>query len=145
MQSYTATVEVDRRDFQTVTATELDRLVDALAPFHPAVHESPRGYLAATVTLPGATLAQATAAVIPVVENALRAPVVAVEAMPAREFDQRNGFVPLPELISVTEAAELLGVSRQAVLQRIGSRSLPATRVGRDWVLPRAAVEASAG
>jgi excisionase family DNA binding protein len=47
-------------------------------------------------------------------------------------------------LVSTTEAAELLGVSRQRVLQLVTSGQLPATKVGDTWVLPRAAVAARA-
>lgn len=35
--------------------------------------------------------------------------------------------------LSVTEVAEYLGVTRSAVLQRIKSGSLPATKVGNAW------------
>lgn len=46
------------------------------------------------------------------------------------------------EGLSVPQAAELLGVTRQRVLQLVESGALPAQRFGRMWVIPRDAVEA---
>jgi len=39
------------------------------------------------------------------------------------------------QLLSVSEAARLLGVSRQAINEAIKRRALAAQRVGRDWIL----------
>ncbi|MCW2751716.1 MAG: hypothetical protein JWR83_2826, partial [Aeromicrobium sp.] len=52
----------------------------------------------------------------------------------------REGWEPVPDLVSVTEAAQLLGVTRQAVLDRINRKTLPAEKVGREYVIPRLAV-----
>lgn len=46
-------------------------------------------------------------------------------------------------LVSVAQAAERLGVTRQAVLKRIRSGRLPATKVGRAYVVPETALEPS--
>ncbi len=78
-------------------------------------------------------------------ENALGTPPIAVEVITTEEFDARQGWdSTTTDLISVREAAELLGVSRQRVLQRIADKSLPAEKVGRDYGIPRSAVEARA-
>lgn len=47
-------------------------------------------------------------------------------------------------LLSTTQAAEVLGVSRQRVLQLVSSGQLEATKVGDTWAIPRAAVTARA-
>lgn len=47
----------------------------------------------------------------------------------------------IPDLVSVVEAATILGITRQAVLQRIEAGWLPARRVGRAWVMRRVEVE----
>ena len=39
--------------------------------------------------------------------------------------------------VSVAEAAELLGITRQAVLKRIRTGRLAATKVGRNYIVPR--------
>ncbi len=101
--------------------------------------------MAATITLPAESLGQSVAAALPIIAAAYGADAIACDVTTEAEYDLRAGFVPLPELVSVSEAAELLGVSRQRVLQRITERSLPATRVGRDWVIPRAAVRPDGG
>jgi excisionase family DNA binding protein len=47
----------------------------------------------------------------------------------------------IPDLVSVTEAAEMLGVTRQAVLLMAGNGQLPGRKVGATWVFRRAVVE----
>lgn len=44
------------------------------------------------------------------------------------------------DLISTTEAAEILGISRVAVFKRIKSGELPAQKVGRNYVIERGQV-----
>jgi excisionase family DNA binding protein len=49
---------------------------------------------------------------------------------------------PQPTLtLTVTEAAELLGLSRNAAYAAIERREIPALRFGRRLVVPRAAIE----
>jgi excisionase family DNA binding protein len=43
-----------------------------------------------------------------------------------------------PLVMSVEEAAELLGLSRGAAYQGVRSGDIPALRVGRRWLVPRA-------
>lgn len=43
--------------------------------------------------------------------------------------------------LSVSQAAERLGVTRQAVLKRIRAGKLPATKVGRAYVIPAIALD----
>ncbi|MEK8226712.1 helix-turn-helix domain-containing protein [Oerskovia sp. M15] len=106
-----------------------------------------RGHVAAEITLPAESLRQAATTALAIAETgAVRAAldgadVLALEVLPTAEFDQRNGLDPMPELVSVTEAAEELDVSRQAVLQRLESGSLPGTKVGKTWVVQARALE----
>jgi excisionase family DNA binding protein len=46
--------------------------------------------------------------------------------------------------VGTTEAASLLGITRQAVLKRIRAGTLPARKVGRNYVIPAAAVRPTA-
>lgn len=48
----------------------------------------------------------------------------------------------IPELMSVAEVAELLGMTHNGVLKMIDTGRLPAARAGRAWVIRRATVEA---
>jgi excisionase family DNA binding protein len=138
---YFITIEVD--DLTPITMDDVDRIAEELGAFSPAFGHSARGFRSATISVPGDSMRQATAAAIAVVEAAFSAPAIVCEAMTETEADIRQGWVQTPDLVSVSQAAELLGVTRQRVLQRIQERTLPATQVGSGWVIPRAAVEAA--
>ena|SRR3990172_1621776 len=45
--------------------------------------------------------------------------------------------------VSVAQAAELLGITRQAVLKRIRTGHLRAAKVGRNYIVPREAIQPS--
>ncbi len=49
------------------------------------------------------------------------------------------------KFVSVAQAAELLGITRQAVLKRIRTGRLRATKVGRNYIVPREAVQPAPG
>lgn len=117
-----------------------DFLIVALGAYHPAIARSERGWVEVYITLPAEDLRQAALTGLAVIGAATSHAVVALEVLTTAEFDARNGLAPVPELVSVTEAAEILGVTRQAILQRIDGGSLPATRVGTSWVLQRGAL-----
>lgn len=142
MEMYNATIDVARK--ATKDDSDLvDQVIDKLASYHPAIGGTPRGWLSAIISLPAESLAQASSTALAVVEAAFGAPAVSLEVMTSAEFDIRQGWEPTPDLVSVAEAAELLGVSRQRVLQRIEAKTLPATQVGKSWVIPRSAVTAT--
>lgn len=141
MQMYHALAEVDDRS--PLTRDDVDRLMEILQHYHGSPGMSPRGFRDAALAVPGETLAQAAVTVTGVMVALYGAPVVALEVLTEKEFNAREGWETLPELVSVTEAAELLGITRQAVLDRISRNTLPAQKIGRDYALPRAAVVAN--
>lgn len=49
-----------------------------------------------------------------------------------------------PLLLTLTEAARLLGISRTTIHKLVGNGSLPYRRVGADRRIPRAALESFA-
>lgn len=134
---YVVQVETDRT---MPDADELDQLLDGLVEFHPSVRESNERKLIITITLPADDLRQAIAAALAVVGQ-VGDPII-VLAQPENVRDARLGWDPAPEYRTVTEAAEELGVSRQAVLNRILSGTLRAEKVGREWRIPADAVTA---
>ena len=145
MRDYNAIVEVSHRPGGTGIDNDLtDKIFDNLAVCSPALSISERGWLEITITLPAESLADAITTALDVVKAATRSDVVSIAATATDEFDRRIGLVPrVPDdLISVTEAAEILGVSRQAVMDRINRKTLPARKVGREYVLQRAALSA---
>lgn len=123
----------------------MQRALEQLAPWHPAVSESAAGNLVATITIAAENLRQAVATGLIIVEDATGLTALAlVEALPEEVRDARQGWDAKSDMLSVTETADRLGVSRQRVLQMIDEGKLPRTRVGRSYTLPAAAVDALA-
>ena len=58
----------------------------------------------------------------------------------ARAYGQNHGF-EASNLISVTDAAKLAGVSRQAMHQRIKAGSVAAEKIGGAWYVLQGSVE----
>lgn len=137
---YSAHVEVDLRK----DVDDHDQLLEQLAPFHAAIGMSEHGLFSAQITVVAETMPQAATVAISVIEAAVGAPVIAIELMTESEFNRREGWDDSDDLVTAPEAARMLGVSRQAIGQRIRAKTLPAERRGRDWLIPRTAVEAVA-
>lgn len=116
-------------------------LVIALEGYHPAAGRSPFGLIEVTISLPAETLRQAVTTALAVIESATLLPVTAIEVLPTDDFDRRNGLEPVPDLVSVSEAAAILSISRQRVLQLVDAGALPAVRVGKALALHRTAIE----
>ncbi len=136
MQHYSIHIEVDRRG--DLPEAEWDRIMEGLerADMHPSAGMSPRGFVSAQVSPVGESLTGAILTTVAVFEALTEARTVAVEAMTHEEFAAREGFVPIPELVSVPDAAAALGVSRQRILQMIEAHSFPTARkVGTSWVI----------
>lgn len=126
----------------TLEATKLteevgDDLIEAFVDYHPAAGMGRAGRVEVVLTLPAESARQAitTALALAAATNLV---VIGVEAIPTDLWDERASAVEVPELLSVNQAADLLGVTRQAVSQRLDSGSLRGVRVGKVWVIPRA-------
>jgi len=129
MTDYNALVELDLRT--EPSNDEIDAIMDHLAPWHGTCGMTPRGFAFGLITLPATSLEQAAAAAIAVVERAFGGiAAIACEVLTTAEFDRRLDWVDLPPLVSVAEAAEILGVSDQRIRQRIADNSIQATKVG---------------
>lgn len=115
-----------------------EQLLNAFAPYHPATGRSAAGNVEVIITIPGTDVVQLLQTSAAIVAQQQHAPVVSVEVIRTADFDRRVGSQTLPELVSVTEAAELAGVSRQAILQRLESGTLSGSKVGNTWVVQRA-------
>ena len=119
----------------------VDVLMEAFAAYHPAVGGAPAspGALQAGIPQPPHTQAQAGATA-----TALAAQVgdlVGIEVIPTQMWDRREGMkVDDVELVSVTEAATILGLTNQAVRDRITAGTLPGRKIGRNWLVPTAAL-----
>lgn len=136
MEHYVVTVELDRRTPKE--DHELDTIMEAVAPLHGALSTGDAGGLTISVTVPGEDLRQAVT--IGLAAAAEHGTPVGLTALPERVRDARDGWPAVPELVGATAAADMLKVSRQQVWNLIEGGSLPGQRVGRDWVIPAAAV-----
>lgn len=137
MTDYNARIELATRDDSTLP----DTLIDALPGYGPAVARSERGWVELHITFPAADLRQAATTALALVASATPLDVVALEVLTTAEFDARNGLAPTPEYLGVPDVARALGVSPQAVRQRIATGSIPATKKGRDWLVQRTIVD----
>lgn len=133
-RDYVIRVELDSRD---LTPDDVDAIHEHLDEWHVSAAENLAGYIELTLTIPAERLRQA-------VDTALTLAVefgypTAVYAITEQLLRQR-GADPLPEMVSVPEAAEILGVTRQYVLKLVNEGRLPAARIARDHIIVRSAL-----
>ena len=126
----------------TLTFTPVDGVDDdELVDYYPAVGPSDLvpGAREAVITLPAASLSQAITTV-----RAVAAPLGVLhglEIVPTAAWDHRLGRTTNEDdLIGVTEAAGALGVTPQAVRERLAAGTLPGRKIGRNWALPASAL-----
>lgn len=62
--------------------------------------------------------------------------------LPLYILEVSNRFAPVPELLPLADAADLLGVSVERVRQLVVGGQLPGQRFGNIWVVPKDAVAA---
>ena len=136
MIEYNARVEYADADLDP------DDLIEAMAEYHPAIARTPTQEIEAYITIPAGTLDEAITAALRIAREAVatQVQVQAVEVMPTAIFDARNGIEYVPTLVSVTEAAQTLGITRTSVQQRIDAGKLPAVKVGATWAIPQSAL-----
>ena len=134
MDSYAATATFSR-SLARLGADVLPGLDD----YAPRASADAGGAARVTITVPADNLGQAIRTA-----EAVFAPYrpAGLEVIPAGLAERRRAGVEVPELLSVTEAADRLGVTRQAVLQRVEAGTLAATRIGSAWAIPAATLPA---
>lgn len=119
-----------------------DELIDVFADWHVVVGESDSRRVEATVSIPAENLRQACLVVFALLSSHDSFPDVAkLSAMRSSEYDKMHGFTPVPPMLSVTEAAALVGVTRQRILQMIKEGTLHGVKVGNSWALTRAEID----
>jgi hypothetical protein len=97
------------------TEAAAEQLLEALAEFHPAPGSTATGTLDVWITVQASGARQAVALGLALAAQATPAELLGLEAITAAEFDRRQRETHVPELVGVADAAEILGVSRQAV------------------------------
>ena len=123
-----------------LTDNDIDHHLDTLTPYHVALSNPRAGEGQIVITIPADTLTQAITTTQAIIASAgIHAEALLVET--TKRFDTLANETPIPPLASVTEAAHPLNVSRQAILQRINAHTIPATKIGDTWAIPRAAIK----
>lgn len=133
---YNATIELDQHA-DTAAGDQGDHLLERFADHHPALARSLLGRLDLILSLPAVGLWQAIATVRALVADL---PVTRLVVETSDDFDRRSEAEVPTRLLSVTEAAEQLGMTRAGVQRRIDSGTLAAVRVGNAWAIPATAV-----
>lgn len=132
-------------DYNVTVGIETDPETFDLNPFaewSAVLGAAPQGGQQLVLTIPAQGLRQAIGTALSIVEAAGLTP-QAVDALTTVDYDYRSA-VAATDTVGLPEAAEILGVTREAVRQRAASGSLPATKNGRDWRISRALVEREA-
>ncbi|MBQ7804389.1 helix-turn-helix domain-containing protein [Rhodococcus sp. (in: high G+C Gram-positive bacteria)] len=138
-QPYNVVAELDVPfDEETV-----EQLIDPIVDYGGAVGRSELGRTEVVFTLPADSVRQANTTALAILEQ-YPSTLLSLRVMTAADFDRLTEAAELPPLVSVSEAAEELGVSRQSILKSIKSAKLPATRVGDTWAVRKSVVQARA-
>ncbi len=125
-------------DVKQPSDAKITAVFEGLKPlgYSPAVGTSPAGRLDATLTVPADSVYEATAARRGRGAADCRAAAVRIDALDGDEHDAVQGFDQIPDLVSVSQAAEILQVSRQRVQQMIDAgQFVTARKVGNATVL----------
>lgn len=141
-QQWVVIVELNRPAEDLEDDDLVEEILDDLTDAAPALAASPDGWLQITITLPATSLRQAIAMALPRIET--HGEPTMLSALPETVRDAHEGIPPIPELVSMAEAAALLGVSRQAVLGMTDAGKLHYQQVGNTRVTTRAAAQALA-
>ncbi len=133
---YNATLELDT-PARDVEGAPGDELLAKYSDYHTVITRSLLGRAELILSFPAAGLWQATATA-----RALAAdlPVTRLTVERSVDFDKRSEAEVPSRLLSVTEAAEQLGLTRAGVQRRIDAGSLAAVKVGSTWAIPAGAI-----
>lgn len=137
---YNVTAELDTA-MDDLDADQADAYLAAFADYSPVIARSDLGRADLILSLPAQTLWQAIATTRSLLAD-LSIARISIES--AEDFDRRSTYGTIPPLISITQAAQRLGMTRAGVQKRIEKGTIPAVRVGdASWAVPAAAVPAT--
>lgn len=141
MESYTVQVDLAA---PKPTMEQLDVLMEAVEAFA-GTWGTTGGRVQVLLYVPGTTLRQAVTAAFAIVTDAVKQAGMGEPTVLGIEADL-HGLRPssgyLPALLSTTEVAQRLGISRQAVAKR--AEKLGGKQVGETWVFSADRIEAVA-
>lgn len=134
-QSYNVIAELDT-EFGPENA---EQLLDPIADYSGAAGRSELGHAEVIFTVPADSVRQANSTALAILET-YPWPLRSVRVLLTADYDRLLDGVDLPPLLSVQEAADRLGISRQAVIKAISTERLPAIRVGGTWIVRESSV-----
>ena len=120
MSSWSVAIEASLTE--DLTADEISVLHDELQQFAPSVGTNEDGSLGVQLAIEARTVTGAVDTASKALRDALRSAglkvtVVAVQAMPWEKFEESLRSPVVPQLVGVSEIAEMLAVSKQRVTQ----------------------------
>lgn len=123
------------------TDDDADALMEELIDLGGTWTSSPSGTLELLITIPASDLRQAINLALAASEK-LGAPLTVIAQTEAQR-NAREGLTRWDEMLSTSEAAELIGITAQAVRAAINDGRLPARTIGarNSKAIPRAAAE----
>lgn len=140
MTDYNATITLARRPFRDDDDPWVGDVLDALVGYSPVV-AGDNLHSEIIITLPATDVRQAaTTALALTAQAAPGVRVVGLEILTTEEFDRRVELPIIPRLVSAAEAADRLGITRQAVLHRLEAGTLRGEKVGSTWVILEASL-----
>ncbi|MFC9839743.1 helix-turn-helix domain-containing protein [Rhodococcus sp. NPDC127530] len=119
---------------------DADALRGPIAEYSGGAARSELGHAEVVFTIPAESVRQATSTALAVL-GTYPWPLRSLRVLTTADFDRLTDAMDLPPLVSVQEAADGLGMTRQGVLKAIKGKVLPATRVGGTWVLRQSVVD----
>jgi excisionase family DNA binding protein len=130
--AYNVVVEVDI-NYQSVSDEQFDEWHEDLGELGLVTGESDLGRTELEFTVYAENLTQAISLARTLTSDE---PITRFTVESSADWDKRNGFKPDETVVSVKEAAERLGLTRQAVYKRINRGQLKAHKVGASLVVP---------
>ncbi|MBA3019671.1 helix-turn-helix domain-containing protein [Propionicimonas sp.] len=137
---WTITVELPLGETH-IPSPGTDQILEELSEFGAALTTSDLGRVAIIMSVQAQTLAQAMSTARALL---IQYQPIGLTIETAADFDRRRELARIgliPPLLSTSEAAAALQISRTAVIKRCTNGSLPAVKVGEaGWVIPAAAI-----
>lgn len=119
-----------------------DDILDAFADWHAVVDSAANHHVEVTLSIIAENMRQSCLQALALLSAHDSLPTACrIDVLRSSEYDRMNGFEPVPSLVSVTQAAATLGVTRQRVLQMIHEGSVNGIKVGNGWALSRAEID----
>ncbi|MBF6332464.1 helix-turn-helix domain-containing protein [Nocardia transvalensis] len=118
-------------------------LVAEFADFHPVVGRSLLGRTELIFTVHAASVWAATQVGHALLARRHADAIVSLQVLATADFDRLVELEVLPPLMSVTEAADQLGVTRTRVQQLLDSGALAGRKAGATWVILASSVRAA--